>query len=186
MVVGSQVINTLYESPLNTMPLTQACTIITNGSNSLKVYLGGNVVVNRNNMTLNMPSPFQAYLEPQTSSNSSMLYGTYANYYATTSEGVTITNAPAGGTAKIVDASNNVLASAPVAANGSATMLVGEYSLPISGTIEVYDSSGALVASTPASIAIWGGDVYALAGGTTTSTSETSSTSTVTTIKLPF
>ena len=51
VVVGSQVINTLYSSPINQGPLARDCTIITNGSNYLKVYIGGTVVVNRNNMT---------------------------------------------------------------------------------------------------------------------------------------
>jgi hypothetical protein len=162
VVIGSQVINTLYLSPLNTMPLTEDCTIITNGNNFLKVYLGGNLVVNRNNMTLNMPPPQQVYLEPQSSTASSMLFGTYANYYATSSEGVTVTNAPVGGTAKLVDASNAVLASAPVAADGTATMLIGRYSLPISAFIKVFDANNNLVASTAAAVSVWGGDTYAV------------------------
>jgi hypothetical protein len=162
VVIGAQMINTLYTSPLNTMPLTQDCTIITNGNNYLKVYLGGNVVVNRNNMTLNMPPPEQVYLEPQSSTASSMLTGTYTNYYAASTEGVTVTNAPAGGTAELVDASNNVLASAPVAANGSAKMLVGKYSLPVSAFIKVFDGSNNLVASTATAVSVWGGDSYAV------------------------
>ena len=182
VVVGSQVISTLYQSPANTMPLTQDCTIITNGNNYLKVYLGGNVVVNRNNMTLNMPTPFRAYLEPQTSTASSMLSGTYTNYYATTNEGVTVTNAPAGGTAEIVDASSNVLASAPVSANGSSTMPVGKYAFPISGFIKVFDKSNNLVATTTTAVSLWGGDVYAVSSSSTTTSSTTSSTASSTTI----
>src|SRR6266850_2191425 len=37
-------ITTLWASPMNGMPLTQDCTIITNGNNYLKVYLGSTVV----------------------------------------------------------------------------------------------------------------------------------------------
>jgi hypothetical protein len=170
VVVGSQVINTLYQSSLNALPLTQDCTIITNGNNYLKVYLGGNVVVNRNNMTLNMPLPLQSYLEPQTSTASSMLYGTYTSYYETKSEGVTVTNAPAGGMAQIVDSSNHVLASAAVGANGSATMLVGKYNLPLNAFIKVFDSSNKLKASTSTAVPIWGGDVYSAASSTSTTT----------------
>jgi hypothetical protein len=177
VVVGSQMINTLYQSPLNSGPLAQDCTIITNGNNYLKVYLGGNVVVDRNNMTLNMPEPEQVYLEPQSSTASSVLTGTYMGYYATAQEGVTVTNAPTGGTAEIIDASNNVLASAPVAANGSATMLVGKYSLPLSANIEVFDSSNDLVGSTATPVTIWGGDIYSVAS-TTSSSSSSSTTST--------
>jgi hypothetical protein len=181
VVVGSQMINTLFQSPLNTGGLTQDCTIITNGNNFLKVYLGGSLVVNQNNMTLNMPEPEQAYLEPQSSTASSLLTGTYRGYYATTQEGVTVTDAPSGGTAEIIDASNTVLASAPVSANGSATMLVGEYSLPLSGNIEVFDSGNNLVASTPSPVTIWGGDLYSVSSATSSSSSSSSSTTTTTT-----
>jgi hypothetical protein len=188
-VVGAQDINTLYESPLNTMPLTQGCTIITNGNNYLKVYLGGSSVVDRDNLTLNMPAPFQAYLEPQTSYASSMLFGTYTDYYETTSEGVSVTNGPLGGTAEIVSASGAVLASAPVAPNGTATMPVGQYSLPLSGYINVYGQDGSLVASTNAAVNIWGGDAYTVPSATSTSTtsttSTTSATSTTTTLPVP-
>jgi hypothetical protein len=175
VLIGSQVTTTLYQSPPNTGPLTRDCTIITNGNNYLKVYLGGNVVVNRNNMTLNMPEPERAYLEPQTSTASSLLTGTYKAYYATANEGVTVTNAPVGATAELVDASNAVLASAPVAANGSATMLVGKYALPLSGSIKVIDSANNPLASTATAVSVWGGDVYT-ASTTSTTTSSTSST----------
>ena len=184
VIVGSQVINTLYQSPLNAMPLAQDCTIITNGNNFLRVYLGGNMVVNRNNLTLNMPLPLQSYLEPQTSTAGSMLFGTYTNYYETANEGVTVTNAPAGGTAEIVDSSNHVLASAPVAANGSATMLVGKYPLPLSGFIKVFDHNSNQVASTSTAVSVWGGNVYTTSlTSTTTSSSSTTSTSTTTSQK---
>lgn len=182
VIIGSQVINTLYQSPLSSGPLKQDCTIITNGNNYLRVYLGGSLVVDRNNLTLNMPSPQRVYLEPQSSTSSSLLTGTYTDYYATTGEGVRVTNGPAGGTAKILDASSNVLASAPIAANGSATLPVGKYSLPLSATIEVFDPSNSLVASTPSQVTIWGGDVYSISSSPTTSstTTTTSSTSVIT------
>ena len=177
VVVGSQAINTLYQSPMNTLPLTQDCTIITNGNNYLKVYIGGNAVVDRNNMTLNIPPPFQTYLEPQSSTASSMLTGTYTDYYATASEGVKVNNAPAGDTAEIVSSSNVVLASALVAANGSATMPVGKYSLPLTANVEVLDSSNNVVATTPSPVPVWGGDVYAVASSTTSSSTSTQSSS---------
>jgi len=181
VIIGSQMINTLYQSPLNTGPLTQGCTVITNGNNFLKVYLGGSVVVDKNNMTLNMPPPQQVYLEPQSSTASSLLTGTYTNYYAAQNEAVTVTGAPVGGTAEIVDASNKVLASAPVAANGSATMPVGKYTLPISGLIKVLDSANNLVAATTTAVSVWGGDVYAMSSSSTTTTSTSSTSSTTST-----
>ena len=177
IVVGSQMTSTLYESPMDALPLTETCTIITNGSNFLEVYLGGNVVVDRDNLTLNMPSPFNAYLEPETSTATLMLTGTFTDYYATAGQGVTVTNAPAGGTAELVGSSNNVLASAPIASNGTATMLIGQYALPLSAVLEVLYSNGTLAASTASPISVWGGDVYQVSStSTTTSTTTTSST----------
>ncbi len=176
VVIGSQVINTLYQSPLNAMPTTEDCTIVTNGNNFLKVYLGGAVVVYRNNLTLNMPEPENAYLEPQTSAGGVMLNGTYTDYYATTSENVTVTGAPAGGTVEIVDA--GVLSSAKVGSNGAAIVPVGSRTLPLSAVIEAFDSGGSMVASTGSAVTIWGGDAYAVS--TVTSTTSTASPSVVT------
>ncbi len=157
---GAVTITVLYQSPTNGQPLTQDCTIITNGNNYLKVYLGGQVVVNRNNLNLQMAAPFNSYLEPQTSGGDSMRFGTYTNYYSTFGENVTVTNAPPGGTAKIVDSTNTILASGPVSSTGTATLPVGKYSLPLTANIQVYDSTNTLVASTSSPATIWGGDVY--------------------------
>jgi hypothetical protein len=174
-------ITVLYQSPTNTMPLSEDCTIVTDGQHYLKVYLGGNVVVNRSDLNLMMASPYNSYLEPQTTSASSMHVGTYANYYSTFGESVTLSGAPPGGTVQIVDASNKVLATAAVGPTGTANLLVGMYALPLSANINVYDGSSALVASTPSPTTIWGGDTYAVGGSATTTTSTTSSTSSSTT-----
>ncbi|MBI2184640.1 MAG: hypothetical protein HYU39_06745 [Thaumarchaeota archaeon] len=160
--LGDATMTTLYQSPLNTMPLTQDCTIITNGDNYLKVYLGGNVVFSGSNMVMNMPTPFNAFLQIDASAPGSIHYGTYLNYYATSSERVTVTNAPLDGTVQVVDSFNNVLASVPVDPDGTATMFVGMYSSPLNAFIKVYDSTNTLVASTTSTIPIWGGDTYTI------------------------
>ena len=141
------------------------CTVITNGNNHLKVYIGGSVVVDRSDLTLGMPSPFNAYLEPQTSYAGQMLVGTYTNYYATTSENVNVQGAPAGGTAKVVDPTNKVLASAPIAAGGTASIAIGQYQMPIAGSVQVFDPSNTLVATSGAK-SIWGGDAYHVVAST--------------------
>src|SRR6266571_5896726 len=146
---------TLYQSGPSNLPQTQDCTVVTNGSNFLKVYLGGNVVFSGTTMTLKMPTPLLAFFQDDTSSSGSMHFATFLNYYATTNEKVTVTNAPVGGSVQIVDSTNRVLASSPVASNGTATMLVGMYALPLNAYVKVYDPSNALVASTASQIAIW-------------------------------
>jgi len=145
---------------MNNQPLTRDCTIVTNGANMLKVYLDGQVVYSNSTMKLGYAYPFQVFIEVQSSYSGQMLFGVYNNYYATTNEKVTVTNAPAGGSVQIVDSTNKILASSPVASNGTATMLVGMYALPLNAYLKVYDPSNTLVASTASQIAIWGGDVY--------------------------
>ena len=145
---------------MNNQPLTRDCTIVTNGANMLKVYLDGQVVYSNSTMKLGYAYPFQVFIEVQSSYSGQMLFGVYNNYYATTNEKVTVTNAPAGGSVQIVDSTNKILASSPVASNGTATMLVGMYALPLNAYVKVYDPSNTLVASTASQIAIWGGDVY--------------------------
>src|SRR2546425_12674738 len=55
---GAVTTTNLWTSALNTLPLTQDCTIITNGSNYLKAYLGGILVYQSSSLVLNMPSPY--------------------------------------------------------------------------------------------------------------------------------
>lgn len=158
----------LWVDTRSNQPATRDCTIITNGNNLLKVYLDGDLVYSANNLRLNVPPPFNAYLEAQTSSSSQMLYGSYRDYYAAQSDLVTVTNAPTGTIAKIIDSSSgNVLASAKVSEKGTASLDVGKYHMPINNVyIRLYDSSGNnLLASTPSTIVLWGGDVYSVGSG---------------------
>jgi len=166
---------TLYISSPSSLPQTQDCTVVTNGSNVLKVYLGGTVIFSSTSMALGMPYPIRVFFQVDTSS-SMMRLATFANYYATASEKVTVTNGPPGGTAQIVDSTNRVLASSPVAANGTAVMLVGAYALPLTAYVKALDGTGGLFASTPGPLQIYGGDVYAVSGAPSTSPTATAVT----------
>ncbi len=139
-------------------PLTRDCTIITDGKSFVRVYLDGVKVVDQK-MSLNMPSPFNAYLEVQTTNAAQMLYGNYTDYYATLSDSIKVTNLPSGATVNIVNSAGNVLASAS-ANSGSAVLSVGAFHFPMSSNIQVYGSQNNLLASTGL-ISLWGGDVYA-------------------------
>lgn len=158
-VIGSGIITTLYQSPLNTEPLTQECTIITNGDNYLRVYLNETLVVSRDDLLQKMPSPFKTILQVDASSPT-MHTGSFLDYYATSSDQVIVTNAFPSGTVKIVSTSNDTIASVPVESNGIATISVGMHSFPIEGHILVYDSNSTLVATTPNPVKIFGGDMY--------------------------
>ena len=76
------------------LPLTEDCTIITNGDNYLKVDLGGQQVYSSSSLNLQIPRPFQVYLEPETSYSGSELYATYQNYYITSGEYLTVSGSP--------------------------------------------------------------------------------------------
>jgi len=156
----------LYISQPSSMPQTQDCTIITNGSNYLKVYIGSNLVFSSTSMNLGMSGPFIAFVQDDTSS-SSMRYGIYSNYYVTTDENIQVTGNPSNAaTVSLVDSSGTTLTSSSVTA-GSATLDVGKYDFPLAATIYVKDSSGNVIASSPENI--YGGDAFAVSvGGTAT------------------
>lgn len=181
VVLAAATTTVLWSGPLNSGPLTEDCTIITNGNNYLKVYLGGAVVYESSTLNLMMPSPFNSYIEVQTNSATAMRYSNYTYYYSTFGENVSVTNAPVGGTVSIVDSSNTVLASAPISAAGVATLPVGKYRLPLTANIDVYDSAHSLVAATPTPVTIWGGDAFSASTGSSSTSSTTSSTTTSTT-----
>jgi hypothetical protein len=173
---------TLYISPPSSLPQTEDCTIVTNGSNYLEVYLGGTVIFSSTSMSLDMPTPFRAFLQVDSSSGS-MRYGVFENYYATTSEDVTVTGAPSGDTLQLVGPTGSVLASATVGSGGTATMPVAMYAMPLNADVEVLDSSGHVVASTSGPVQVYGGDVYSVTAPTqdptTTSVTPNPATTTV-------
>jgi len=151
----------LWVDNSTSQPTTRDCTIITNGTNYLKVYLDGNMVYESNKLNLQMPEPFNSYLEPQSSYAGALLNGTYADYYATTGENVTVRGLPASAArVDLVDSNGNVLATAP-ALSGAATMDVGQFDFPIAAGIRAYDSSNDTVATTAGTQQVYGGDVYA-------------------------
>ncbi len=139
-------------------PLTRDCSIITNGSNYLKVYLDGNMVYTNSNLNLQMPAPFNTYLEPETSYSGQILSGTFQDYYVTSDEHIKIINNPSNAArADIVDASGNVLSTSQVS-GGTAILDVGKYHFPLNANINIYDSSNSLIVTSSANI--YGGNIY--------------------------
>ena len=152
--------DTLWVDTSPNQPLTRDCTVITNGANYLKLYMDNVLVYSSNTLSLNMPAPFDYYLQTMNSYYNQMRYGVFKDYYATTDENIKITNNPSNAvTVALVDASGKQLASSSVTA-GTATLDVGKYHFPISGTINVYDGSNNLIASSTESI--YGGDVFSV------------------------
>ncbi|HZS74510.1 MAG TPA: fibronectin type III domain-containing protein [Candidatus Nitrosotalea sp.] len=157
---GATNFNLLWVDQSPNQPLTRDCTMKTNGSNYLKVYLDGTMVYTSNTLNLQMPGQLIAFLEPQTSYAGQMLYGTYKDYYSTTDENVKITNNPSNAArVDLVSPSGTVLASSGVT-SGTATIPVGQYHYPMAANIKVYDSANNVIASTANAVNIFGGDVY--------------------------
>lgn len=147
-------------------PLTRDCTIITNGNNYLKVYLDHNMVYTNSTLDLQMPGPFNVFLEPQSSYPGKLLNGTFLDYYVTAGEDVKVINLPASAdTVYLVDSAGNALATAKVGGN-TADLDVGAYHFPLAGTIKVYDSNNTLITSSPAIPDIYGGNEYSMNSST--------------------
>jgi hypothetical protein len=164
--LGSTSFTPLWWSAMDlNQPLTRDCTIITNGTNYLAVYLDGALVYKSTTLNLQMTSPPVAFLEPQTNFAGKLLNGTFKDFYATTDENIKVTNNPMlAATVKLVQptssSTGNVVATAPVDSSGTATLNIGQYHMPLGAYIKVYDSNGIELASTSSPVNIFGGDVY--------------------------
>lgn len=143
-------------------PMTEDCTIITNGSNMAMVYFGSNLVFSSSTLNLQMPSPFNAYLEVESTYGGGMLYGNYKDYYALKEPTITVNGIPPGDTARVVGTTDNLIASGVAASNGTAVVNVAPYLMPLQGYISVVNSKGSLTAttSTTTPAMIWAGNVY--------------------------
>jgi hypothetical protein len=141
-------------------PLTRDCTIVTNGSNLLRVYFDEKEVYSNDSLNLQLRSPFQTYLEVQSSFGQSMIYSSFRDYYATTNGNVTLIGSPPGDRASVVCSNGTAIASSIVGKNGTVNFNVERLPLPINGSVRLYGSNNTLVTSTLNLQSIWGGDVY--------------------------
>ena len=155
---NTQVLNYTFNKP----SLAEACTIITNGANLLTVYLGSTLFYSNSSMNLQITSPLSAYLEIGAVNSTGPMQSEFSDFYASSNNTINVTNAPAGGTVKIIDSSNSTIASASVGTNGVAKIPVTPYAEPLNAYIRVYDSTGKLVATTSSLRALWGGDTYSV------------------------
>ncbi|MDG6906489.1 MAG: hypothetical protein JRN20_11960 [Nitrososphaerota archaeon] len=152
--------------PYPDSPQTLDCTLVTNGQNMLKVFFNNQLVYSSNTLKLQMKSPFNSFLEEQSSYSNALMYGQFKDYYATTSDMVTVTGMKLATTAQVVSTDGTILGSAPVGKNGQAMVEVGQYDMPIAGYVRIVDPKQNVIAiSDPTSI--WGGDVFGLASTTT-------------------
>jgi hypothetical protein len=148
-----------------TEPRTRDCTIITNGDNYLKVILDGTQVYENKNLNLGMTHLPVTFLEPQSNYAGQLLNGTFKNFFVTSDVNVKVTNNPILAAKvdlvkPISSTTGQVVASAPVDSSGTATLDIGNFTMPLGAYIKVYDSNGIELASTTSPVSLFGGDVY--------------------------
>jgi hypothetical protein len=167
--------HTLWSDDSPNQPYTRDCTIVTNGSNLLQVYLDNKLVYSNNTLNLQMPSPFNAYLEVQTSTASRELSSNYADFYSTAGQFLKVTGADEGSKIQLVSSSTGkVLADGSVGSDGSASLDIAKYHMPIDASIRAFDASGNQIANS-AEQSIWGGDEYKMVSSSAKRGSDTSS-----------
>ena len=150
--------NVYYDSSAN-QPLTRTCTIVTDGSNNLTVYIDNTKVYSTTSANLGYSRPLEMYLEVESSYNGAELYGTFTNFYVTTSTNLTVNGVPSGvSSVQLVNSAGTVLATATVT-NGVATFDLGPYTYPVNASIVLKNSSGGTV-SSGGPFNLYGGDVY--------------------------
>ena len=160
--------NILWASPMTlTEPTTRDCTIITNGTNYLKVILDGVQVYESNTLDLGMTHTPVTFLEPQSNYAGQLLSGSYKNFFATSDVNVKVTNNPAlAARVDIVEPTSSstgqVVASAPVDSSGTATLDIENIPMPLKADIQVYTSNGIELAATKSPVSLYGGDVYSV------------------------
>ncbi|MHB8566830.1 MAG: hypothetical protein ACYC7D_00745 [Nitrososphaerales archaeon] len=147
--------------------LSQGCTISTDGTNYLRVYLDNRLVYQNDALQLGMPGPFNFYVESQTQYTSNAVFGGFQDFYATLGENVKVTDIPATAvSAVVVDSNGTILAASPVE-SGTANLGIGQYTFPMTAYIKLYSSSetfsnSTLVGSTQSAVNIYGGDIFAV------------------------
>jgi hypothetical protein len=142
-------------------PLTEDCTIITNGSNYLKLYLDGKLVYSSSSLSLKIPGPFQIYLEPETSYAGQELYGTFLNYYLTSGEYLTVKGLPSAvSKVELINPSTGQVLASASRKDGLARIEMGSFIFPLSAEIKALSSSGRVISTTSGAVSLYGGDVY--------------------------
>jgi hypothetical protein len=145
--------------------LTRDCTIMTDGTNLLTVYLDGQRVYSNESMGLRMPQPFNAFLEVQSTCTSQMLTGTYSDFYETTGATVMVRGVPPGDTAEIfASGSGSAVAIGSSGPDGIVSLDVSAQRTPIQGIVQVNGVDDGSMVST-GNAKIWGGDFYRLDPG---------------------
>ncbi len=137
------------------------CTIVTNGSNYLRVLLDRIQVYENDKLDLQMNKPFLSYLETQSSYAGEQLYGAYEDFYITSGDTIQVLNLPQYiGQVILTDEFDNLIASANVI-DGTGVIDVGSFHLPITANIHAINNQQRII-STQSPLTLFGGDIFSV------------------------
>ncbi len=155
----AETITPLWFEANQDQPLTRDCTIVTNGQNLLEVYLDHKLVYSNSSMDLGYQYPLSARVEVQSNDNSTMRFGRYSDFYAATSDNVTVTHAPVGAVVELVSPSGRVYFSKTAGASGTVQIGLAAFAMPLIAYVRVV-YLGRTLATSRQPAEVWGGDAY--------------------------
>jgi hypothetical protein len=158
-VVANADTEVLWRSPLRAdAPTTEPVTIRTDGRHSLAVWLGDRRVYASDRLHLDIPSPFQAYLEVQ--SQNIGYAASFRNFWVADAAPVTVTGVSPGARLRLV--SGRTVVTAVAGRDGTASLSAPSPALVGTGTLTVMGGGRRRdVTLFPYA----GGDVWRLTGG---------------------
>ena len=139
---------TLWRDESLNQPSTKDCKLITNGDNFLEVHLDNKLVYSNSSLDLQMPPPFNSYLELTTPSADEMRYGQFKDYYETYGKGIKLINLPANGSVQIIGNSNQLISNSSINSKGVVEFDLLQHPFPLVANMRIYDSEGKIYAST--------------------------------------
>lgn len=158
-VIANADTEVLWRSPLSAdAPTSEPVTIVTDGHRSLAVWLGNRRVYSSNRLHLDVPAPFQAYLEVQ--SRSIGYVSSFHDFWVADASPVTVTGVRPG--ARLRLASGGSVVTAVAGPSGEASLSPSPPALVGTGTLTI-TRRGRVQHITDFRYA--GGDVWRLARG---------------------
>jgi hypothetical protein len=112
-------------------------------------------------MNLGYFYPLSARLEVQSTSSSAMRFGHFADFYATSSDLVTVTGVPQGATVELLGSSGQVYSSSVAGAGGTVTLDIAAPDMPLAAYVQVVELDRTL-ASTTTTVEVWAGNDYSV------------------------
>lgn len=144
-----------------TLLASQAVTVVTDGSHSVSVWFGTDEIFNSKRLVLEMPAPFQAYLEVQSSAPA--YYARFTDFWVTDDAPLVVRGLREGSRAQLTSGAGGMggaaIADAVAGQEGTATLRLPAPELVGTGTISVTSGRSVSDVSDVPKVPYAGGDV---------------------------